>query len=223
MLSHIQNQELSRDVELQCIDKLIDDLDQKHRIQRKIQFLLDVRGFLHVNKITGSYHEFGLYNGHMLYSAHRVLGDIITRYCGFDTFEGEPDFSDQEASFSPYLSKGDYSCSLNQVTNFLSHIDPILIKGDFRVSSVLDQISSLPDPSIVVVDCNILSSVESALRISLKNIVPFGFLFVDDYFTIRDSSSFVLRDLLFNISEHYGRRLTPFMTYPPFSKAFIVH
>ena len=37
MLSHIQNQELSRDVELQCIDKLIDDLDQKHRIQRKIQ------------------------------------------------------------------------------------------------------------------------------------------------------------------------------------------
>ena len=37
------------------IDSLILDLEQKHYLQRKVQFLLDVRGYIKVNNIVGDY------------------------------------------------------------------------------------------------------------------------------------------------------------------------
>jgi len=223
MLSHTDNERLAPEVELQYIDTLIDDLDHKHRIQRKIQFLLDIRGYLKVNHILGAYHEYGLYNGHTLYSAHRILQDTITEYCGFDTFTGEPHFTPQESQYSPYLSQGDYACSLTQVSSSLAHINPTLVKGDFRDPKVSQEISLLPQPSVVIIDCNILSSVQSALVTAISNIIPFGILFIDDFFTLRDSESFLLEDILLDVSRSCSRSLSPFMTYPPFSKAFIIH
>ncbi len=57
------------------VDDLILTLDEKDRIQRKVNFFLDVRGYLSVNKIIGDYAEFGLYRGEMLYAAHMIMNN----------------------------------------------------------------------------------------------------------------------------------------------------
>ena len=69
------------------VDQLIQTLDQKDRIQRKVQFMLDIRGYLIVNQLKGDYVEFGLYRGEMMYCASQVMKEKwdFSRYIGLDT------------------------------------------------------------------------------------------------------------------------------------------
>src|SRR4051812_29657083 len=80
------------------LDRLSSTLDQRHRLQRKIQFFLDIRGYFVINKIKGNYVEFGVYRGEMMYGAFSVLGKTgaLKNYIGLDTFEGEPEPTDRE-------------------------------------------------------------------------------------------------------------------------------
>ncbi len=67
----------TRDYLKGLIDKRIQELDIRKnflRTDRKLEFLLDIRGYFIVNKIRGSYVEFGCYSGEMLYAALKILG-----------------------------------------------------------------------------------------------------------------------------------------------------
>ena len=137
MKTHIENERLSMEENAADLVRLTADLDHRHRQQRKIQFLLDVRGYFVNNQIKGAYVEFGLYRGEMMFAAHHVLDGTgcFTQYVGLDSFAGEPEFSPEEQEANPALKIGDYRADYDTTRGFLEkHIGPrlVLIRGGFR-------------------------------------------------------------------------------------------
>ena len=117
MKNHIENEKISIENISKDLETLAKDLDHKHRQQRKIQFLLDIRGYFVANKIIGSYVEFGLYRGEMMFSAHHILENTgcILNYIGLDTFSGEPPYSIEEQKVNPFLKPDDFKTRLSKV------------------------------------------------------------------------------------------------------------
>lgn len=213
--------------EFQNIDSLIQNLDQKDRIERKVQFILDIRGYLIVNKLKGDYAEFGLYRGEMLYCAHKVMNEKFpfTRYIGLDTFEGEPEPQANDEKMYAFVGKGGFKSEFEKVEQNLkteTGLTPILICGDFRIHEISDQFIKLnPELSLAVIDCNWLSSQEAALDLCLPFMKEGGIIYHDDLYVGNSGGTGVL-DLFSSKLEEYHLRCEPFKTYPPFAKAFFV-
>ena len=49
------------------ISRICGLFDQIHPLQRKVKFLLDIRGYIKVNDLKGDYVEFGSYQSEMQY------------------------------------------------------------------------------------------------------------------------------------------------------------
>ena len=227
MRTHIDDFALSIDSVSNDIAALADNLDHRHRQQRKLQFLLDIRGHLAMNRPKGDYVEFGLYRGEMMYGAHYVLDHLglIQRYIGFDSFAGEPTMTPSEEARLPFIRSGDYKADEAETRSFLGRVIGEerlkLVVGDFRVT---DQRRGEPANPVVVgvVDCNLESSIEAALSSLLPHIVTGGVLFLDDYFLNLTPVGPWHEQLLETMSERFGRRLIEFKTYPPCARAFLV-
>jgi len=210
------------------IDSLCKDLDQVHPMERKIKFLLDIRGYFKLNAIKGSYLEFGSYQSEMQYAAYKILDEtqMITSYVGLDTFEGEPEIEDNEKSFFPSLQSKDFDINYDNVSSFVSKYignKSFLIKGDFRKQETLDSIGKYTPVAVSVIDCNLFSSIEVSIDYTLKNIVQGGIIFIDDYFSnMHDGIPRI--HLLFNklISQNKAQ-IIQHSFYPPFAKSFIVY
>lgn len=205
---------------------LAGQLDHRHRQQRKTQFLLDIRGYLIMNRPLGDYVEFGLYRGEMMFSAHYILDrtGVIERYVGFDNFSGEPDMTEAEKASLPFIKPGDYCADESETRAFLEGvIGPRLhlVKGDFRSAAARVGEPSHP-VSVGVIDCNLPSSIASALGAILPKFVPGGLLFLDDYFLNIVDNRLWQEDALERAAADAGRTLRPFNTYPPCARAFIV-
>jgi len=227
MKTHLENEQQKIDEITQDLDALARSLDHKHRQQRKIQFLLDIRGYFIVNKIIGTYAEFGLYRGEMMYSAHKILkpSQCITQYIGLDTFTGEPSLTDKDQSSNPFLKVGDFLSDYEITRQFLtdhigSHVR--LIKGDFRIEDVRTKFSTVMDIALCVIDCNLLSSIEAALQMAIPKMVPSSVLFMDDYFINMGEGKCETETLLKDICAANKRRLIEYKTYPPCSRAFLL-
>ncbi len=214
------------------IKKRIEELDRRKnllRIDRKIDFLLDIRGYFIVNKITGNYVEFGCYQGEMLFAALQVLGPkkLCDSFIGIDTFEGEPVFTKNDTLHNSYNLKGDYR-SIFEAANELFQHEPrnvMLIKGDFRKKAVLSKLAKSlggGDINISVVDCNISSSIKSALEFSFHRIKDGGFLFIDDFYTNVATGEMHVKSMLYKVAAKSGKELHHYKSYPPFAEAFIV-
>ena len=207
------------------IDKLIDYLDEKDRMQRKVQFLLDIRGNLFVNKIKGDYVELGLYRGEMLYATNKVMKDKFdfNRYIGLDTFQGEPEPRDKDEFYYLHGGKGDLSADISSVSSSLKaakikNVHPI--KGDFRRKNIQRKFLSMsPKISLACVDCNWHSSSSAALDLCLPNMVQGGVIFVDDYF-IGTSVDTTMIELINEKAKEHKVKVVPFKVYAPFAKAF---
>ena len=52
----------------ELLNNIVERLDQKHPLDRKIQFFLDIRGLLKVNNMVGSYVEYGCFLGETVYN-----------------------------------------------------------------------------------------------------------------------------------------------------------
>ena len=157
------------------LNDLCRDLDQVHPLERKIKFLLDVRGYIKVNKIKGSYIEFGSYKSEMQYCAYNVLEgtECITGYIGLDTYAGEPRLSSVEAASMNFVEEGSFNSEYETSKEFVKKnigTKACLIKGDFRNMNVIQQCDKYCPISIAVIDCNLKSSIESSLKYTLKNI-----------------------------------------------------
>jgi len=214
------------------LEKRIQDLDNRKnllRIDRKIEFLLDVRGYFVVNKIKGCYVEFGCFNGEMLFSANKILGDtgICSNFLGLDTFEGEPLFQGDDAGHNKYNTKGDYSATYYEAKSLLKECKNKnqLIVGDFREDKVKKKVISAikKNPiNVSVIDCNLLSSIKESADITFQNIKNGGFLFVDDYYTNMSKGKMPVKDILEESANAHGKRLHRYKVYSPFGEAFIV-
>lgn len=202
-------------------------LDHSHRQQRKIQFLLDIRGYLAMNHIAGDYAEFGLYRGEMLASAHGVLDHLglIPRYLGFDGFTGEPEMTPAEARRLPFVQAGDYRADEADTRRFLGSVVGAerlkIVVGDFREAANRQGEPGAP-VAIGVIDCNLESSVDAALDALLPAMAVGGALLLDDYFLNLSPQGPLMEQSLANHARVSGRRLVEFQTYPPCARAFLV-
>ena len=139
------------------IAETIDRIDQKHPIERKIKFFLDIRGYLKLNAMSGNYIEFGAFRSWTQFAAYKVLDDtgMINKYFGCDIFSGEPEPSSEEAAHMPVMVKGDFKTEYNEVKNFVDVMlkgKGDLIRGDFRDKQVEDKIKEVGPFNIIVLD-----------------------------------------------------------------------
>mgnify|MGYP000911916937 CR=1 FL=1 len=211
------------------IDALIKDLDAKSSIERKIKFLLDVRGYYKVNQIKGSYVEFGSYDSKMHYAAYSILNNThcFGKFIGLDTFKGEPEFEDVDIDNS-FESEGDFNCNLEEVSDFVSsHFGGkgCLIKGDFREKNTINEIEAKLKHSNInlsVIDCNLLSSFHSALEITLDKICSGGIIYLDDIFTNLSNGNPVIYDEFFKMVRNKKYKVIEHGFYAPFAKSYII-
>jgi len=204
------------------IDRLIDSLDQKHALQRKCQFLLDIRGYIKENKIFGNYVEFGSYLSRTSYIASKIFPEINIIQCDlFDqnnttkliTYKQDEPFINHTNDY--------FKVSLKDIQQFQTKFNGkgVVIDGDFRDISVQKQILKEGPYSICILDCNFLSSIEAALETFINAASPGAVIFFDDYFLNLKKGNPLIGEMLkkfknFNFYEHGF--------YAPFGKSFIL-
>ncbi len=227
VLEHKSYRYESQQAVIDEIDALAEQLDQKHPLERKVRFLLDIRGYLYLNRICGNYIEFGSFKSEMQYAAFKILDGTgaITAYLGLDIFTGEPDLNPHEATAMPVTASGDFSCDFEQVQQFVQQNmagKGELIRGDFREKTLLQKCDAFAPFNIAVIDCNLLSSLEVATRYALQNLTDGGLLFFDDYFTNFGQGVPRIPRMVQRLAAVSGRKLLEHGFYPPFAKSFIV-
>ena len=209
------------------LDYHCDRLEQKHPLERKIKFLLDIRGYLKVNKIKGSYFEFGCFEAKTMYCAHKILEctSLINDYVGLDTFEGEPKMSMTENRLIPFVNEGSFASNIESVQSFVDKNigkKGHLVQGDFRKKEIIEKCDKFGPISVAFVDCNILSSISSSLEYILKNIVHGGIIFIDDYYTNFAEGKANVNDLVLSKFKSSNFELIEHGFYYPFGRSFIV-
>ncbi len=184
---------------------IIEQLDQKHPLQRKIQFLLDIRGVILMNRLTGCYVEFGCYNGEMTCLAYSILNETrIQKFIGIDSwnivYNSKPD-------------KDSYQCVSTKCKNISNQIE--IINTNFVTHPPV-----LPLISIAVIDCNYIDSIKSSIKLIQQYMDSVCVVFIDDYFLDIRSSEY--RSTIKAI-EQIGSSFEYYKTYPPFGRAIIIY
>jgi hypothetical protein len=203
------------------IDATIEAISEKRRMHRKVQFLLDIRGLLVINKLRGDYVEFGVYRGEMMYAAGQIIGKNIDRFIGLDTFTGLPEPETDADALFVFEAPGFMASPLDVAGGMMADYDTLFIQGDFRSEDVLARFKNeVGRIAVLSVDCNWPSSVEAALLGSASALTSGSIIFIDDYFVGLRGPNFN-DPLLRQVEEISGLRLREFKTYPPCARAFI--
>lgn len=203
------------------IDATIAELEEKHRLHRKIRFLLDIRGLLVINKLAGDYVEFGVYRGEMMYAAAKILSPHIRKWVGLDTFRGLPAPAADDGKIFVFEKKGFMASPKEAAARLLEGFDAVLIEGDFRDGTVREKFRALrPRISVLVIDCNWKSSVESAVAMSGPYLAAGSIVYIDDYFVAARFPNFNT-PILAAAAEKHRLQFSEFLTYPPCGRAFI--
>ncbi len=203
------------------INECIHQLEERHRMHRKIRFLLDIRGLLVINKIQGDYVEFGVYRGEMMYAATQVIGHLIDRFIGLDTFTGLPQPQKKDAEAFVFEQPGFMASPKSFADTLLQNSKHHLIEGDFRTEATREALNALkPKIAVLSIDCNWPSSVEASFELARHSLQPGSIIFLDDYFVALRQPNFHEALLQKACAEH-GLKPTYFQTYPPCARAFI--
>tara|TARA_R110002073_G_scaffold18470_6_gene68325 strand:- start:1020 stop:1748 length:729 start_codon:yes stop_codon:yes gene_type:complete len=226
-LDHEQHESLTHSTTVHDIKELVLELDQKHFLERKVKFLLDIRGYLKLNDIKGNYVEFGSYKSEMQYAAYEILNSThtIEKYIGLDTFKGEPTLRLKDRAHAPHLEKEQFSASYQETEEFVKKYlgdSGFLIKGDFRHKKVVSKLDSFDDFSVVVIDCNLLSSIEAALNYIIPRTVPGGLIFIDDFYVNCSQGKLATEKAFSKILKKYKKKGSKHSFYAPFAHSFII-
>lgn len=128
----------------------------------------------HVSKmgLTGDYYEFGLYRGYTFWTAQQAADQLNMtdmRFFGFDSFSGLPDVEGADRDAGIFIS-GDYSCSKEEVTKYLSEngfdwTRGCLVEGFFdeSLTEKLKQDLGLGPAAVVMIDCDLYQSAVPVL------------------------------------------------------------
>ena len=192
---------------LKKIKKNILRLDVKYSHERKLRFLLDVRGYILINKIKGNYIEFGSFLSEMQIASFLILDKTkcVINFFGVDLFK----------KFNGFNS------NFNNVKKNLERISKKLkiLKLDLSIKKNFKKIN-IPI-NISVIDCNEKDSLVNSLEHSIKNIVNGGMIYIDDYFILEKKNLF-LKPSINKFLKKYKKKLEFFKTYPPFGIAVII-
>ena len=226
-LDHENHESLTHGATVNAIKELVLELDQKHFLERKVKFLLDIRGYLKLNNINGNYVEFGSYKSEMQYAAYEILNSThtIDKYIGLDTFKGEPTLRMKDKVHSVHLQKEQFSASHEETEEFVKKYlgdSGFLIKGDFRHKRVMSKLDSFEDFNVVVIDCNLLSSIEAALDYIIPRTTPGGLIFIDDFYVNCSQGKMVTEKVFSKILKKHKKKASKHSFYAPFAHSFII-
>lgn len=194
-------------INLRKIKKNISKLDVSYSHERKLRFLLDIRGYILVNKIKGNYIEFGSFLSEMQIASFLILNktNSIINFFGVDLFKK---FNNFNSNYS------DVKKTLEKISKKLK-----ILKLDLSLKKSFKKIN-IPI-NISVIDCNEKVSLINSLEHSIKNIVNGGIIYIDDYF-ILEKKNLLLKPFMNKFLKKYKKKGEFFKTYPPFGIAVII-
>ncbi len=201
------------------LDHICESLEQKHHMQRKINFLLDIRGYLFMNKIVGNYIELGSYKSEMQYCAYKILNpsECIEKFIGVDAFEEK---------ILGTKAKQKFNSSYRDVKTFVDLFlgeKGALVKGDLRKTKIADQCVRYSKFNVAVIDCNLPSSIEASLEIAVPNMASGGVLFIDDYLLNFDDGKPKTEILFRKAIKKHAKNYLEHSFYAPFAKSYIIY
>ena len=194
-------------INLQKIKKNISKLDVSYSHERKLRFLLDIRGYILVNKIRGNYIEFGSFLSEMQIASFFILNktNFIINFFGVDLFKKFKNFNSNYSDVKKTLKKISKKLKIFKLD--------LSLKKSFKKINIPINIS--------VIDCNEKASLINSLDHSIKNIVNGGIIYIDDYF-ILENKNLLLRPFINKFLKKYKKKVEFFKTYPPFGIAVII-
>ena len=199
--------------------------EQKHPLERKIKFFLDIRGIIKTNNIKGLYVEYGCYQCETMFCAEKILGGTnnIDKYYGLDTFDSSVlKLSEKDKTNNTWDRENKF---IVENENFLNNLNKkfFLIKGDFRNKEILEKINFCNQKiNISIIDSNFISSLEISISHTLENITSGGFIFIDDYFTNLEKGIPHVHNIFKKELKKRNLYSIEYKTYPPFAKSFII-
>ncbi len=205
----INNSE-KKDFKTKELKKLINKLDVNHTHQRKIEFLLDIRGYIKVNNLRGTYVEFGSYLSEMQVGAYMILDKLklIKSFIGIDIFKLKSNFV---ANYNKVQSK------IKKISKNLK-----IYKLDLEKNSELNKKKKVLGSILVsVIDCNGEKALKNSLGFAVKNAINGGIIYIDDYFILKNQNLILKKELILALKK-YKKKIETFKTYPPFGLAFII-
>lgn len=149
-----------------------------------------------LEKIEGSYFEFGIYEGTTLYSAVNMhkkhFSTIKRKFYGFDSFDDGFKYFDEKDKH-PFFKEGDFISSYEKVTKRFKKFDNVqLIKGYFEESILnkdINEICGENKCAIIFIDTDLMNPSKIALDF-IKPILQEGSIIIlDDYFAYKGSSN----------------------------------
>ena len=212
---------------LKDADKLIQTLDQKHPLERKIQFFLDIRGIISVNHIQGVYIEYGCFRCETMFLAERILKstNAMKQYIGLDIFDSSKlELTDEDLSHNTYDYNNKFKVNNLDIKDIFTDPSKIsLVKGDLRETKTMDQIDFKNEKiNVAIIDSNFISSLKTSIDHCLDNIVNAGFVFIDDYFTNLENGVPIIHEYFINALKKRNLKAIDYKIYPPFAKSFMV-
>lgn len=191
----------------------------------------------HLNKcnITGSYFEFGVFNGSSMMEAYFLLKDQVDSYIGFDSFKGLPRLSDidqKDISKQPQFVEGnlcsnEYSVVKEMIlSTCLAEETLCLVEGYFKESltkELQEELLSKTKASVVHLDVDLYSSTREALDFIYPFLQTGTWLLCDDYWTYAGSSSCGTQKALNEfLKDHSDIKIQEYCSYKGWAKSFIV-
>lgn len=193
--------------------------------------------FLEKCDISGSYWEFGVFQGESIKEAFYTLRDTVHAYVGFDSFQGLPPLKgiDREAlKYTPVLAEGNYKSisqefvEANIASTGLPNSRLILFPGFFDKTLVFEKYKDfLSDkrmlPSVVYVDVDLYESTKQVLDFIQPVLRTGCWILFDDYWCYRGASRYGTQKAIQEfLSENKNILLQEYTSFRGWSKAFIV-
>ena len=164
-----------------------------------IEWAFEKAAELHPGGPVGDYYEFGLYKGYTFYTAYRTamrMGLVQTRFFGFDSFQGLPQVEDMDRAGGRFF-KGQFACSREQVEksllkNGLDFNKIRLIEG-FYEDTLTDELKNTIEAGpagVVLLDCDLYSSTNTALSWLEGLIVDKTVVLFDDWYSFTEGEKY---------------------------------
>ena len=154
---------------------------EKHTVIKKVLF------YKHIEAVPGDYLEFGVYEGTSLKGAAtywRRIGKKRTHFYGFDSFSG---MKMEKGDEHPFYGTFDFSTELRAIQKrFRKFPEVTLVPGFFQQTlKKSPQSYGINNASVVMMDCDLYSSVSLAFDFLKTLVSPGTVLILDDYFNYK--------------------------------------